>query len=119
LSPLAAGAKLGSWQVVEISELADGAISVILQDAAGRHFQLDVCARDRNHAGPRGPGETERFDVYLANSGDGQLRTHENHGLAAMAIADVVRGNEANLDAAGFLTLRERERRGLARSRLT
>ena len=118
LSPLGAGDALGSWRLIELGALTDGAVSIVLQDASGTAFQLDVCARDPELGAPRGPGQTEHFEVYLANSGDGQLRTRENHGLAAMAIADVIRGNEADLDASGFATLRARERRGLARSRL-
>ncbi|HMR75189.1 MAG TPA: hypothetical protein PKD61_08755 [Polyangiaceae bacterium] len=118
LSPLAAGDALGHWRLVEVAPLTDGAVSIVLRDAAGTHFQLDVCRRDPEPGAPRGPGQTERYEVFLANSGDGTLRTRESHGLAAMAIADVIRGNEANLDASGFATLRARERRGLARSRL-
>ncbi len=118
LAPLSAGDKLGAWVVLSVGELDGGAVSIMMRDASGEDFQLDVCARDERTDAPGGPGQTQRFAVYLANSGKGNLPTRESHGLAAMAVADVIRGNEARLDASGFLPLREREHRGLARRHL-
>ena len=118
LAPLSAGDELGAWLVMSVGELHGGAVSVVMRDASGEDFQLDVCARDSQSDAPCGPGQTQRFCVYVANSGKGDMPTPESHGLAAMAIADVIRSNEARLDVSGFLPLRERERRGLARRHL-
>ena len=108
LAPLGPGETLGSWRIEQVLPLADGATSVVLSDRDGVAFQLDVCKRDPEPGAPRGPGVCERFEVFLANLGDGSTGTHEDHGLAAMALAEVVRGNESALSLDGFLTLRER-----------
>jgi hypothetical protein len=108
LAPLAPGGLLGPWQVERLVELHSGAASVVLKDAAGVAFQLDICARDDAKGALVPPGRSERFDVYLANGGTGEKASFEHHGLAAMAIADVLRQNEAVLANPGYRTLRER-----------
>ncbi|MEZ4220102.1 MAG: hypothetical protein R3B13_04165 [Polyangiaceae bacterium] len=115
LRPLAAGSRLGAWHVQEVLPLTDGAVSVLLRDEAGSEFQLDVCARD---PGASAPGQSEHFAVFVVNRGDGAVPTHESHGLAAMALADVIRGNEAGVDRSGFLSVAARAQRGLARRHL-
>ncbi len=108
LTPLAQGSRLGSWIVDEVHPVEAGCMSVVLRDhRGGEPFQLDVCARDSANSAPRGPGVTEHFSVYVSNNGDGALGTVENQGLAAMALADVIRGNEAHVDRAPFRTLRQ------------
>lgn len=108
LAPLRVGSSLGAWSVAAVVAVADGALSVILSDRAGTQFQLDICARDHSSSAPRGPAATEFFEVFLANRGDGATGTHEDHGLAAMALAEVIRSNEAGADRSEFLTLAER-----------
>jgi hypothetical protein len=108
VAPLAAGVRLGSWRVERLSELEDGAASLVLRDAAGFTFQLDVCARDHAEGALVPPGRSAHFDVYLANGGRGDTASFEHHGLAAMAVADVIRKNEATFDRTGYRTLRER-----------
>lgn len=108
VAPLAAGSALGRWQVESIHEVAGGALSLVLVDAAGARFQLDVCLRDATPGAVTAPGRTEHFEVFLANSGNGATATFEDHGLAAMAVADIVRGNEALADRSGFMTLAAR-----------
>ena len=105
LAPLREGSRLGRWRIERVVPLTHGAVSVVLCDRAGQLFQLDVCARDLAPGAPRGPASTELFEVFLANGGDGATGTHEDHGLAAMALAELIRGNEARVDRSGFLTL--------------
>jgi hypothetical protein len=114
LTPLVEGSQLGRWRVERIVP-ADGALSVVVSDSEGRHFQLDVCARDLTPGAPRAPGESEHFQVFLANRGDGSTDTFEDHGLAAMALAEVIRGNEASVSRSEFVTLAERLARASAR----
>ena len=108
LSPLGGGSKLGAWTVERILPLADGAMSVVLVDGTGTAFQLDICAKDASLAALRGPAVTDKFEIFVANRGDGALGTHEDHGLAAMALADVIRTNEPHVSVDGFRTLAQR-----------
>ncbi len=108
LRPLGPGSKLGRWTLEELRDVSDGAAALVLRDRAGALFQLDVCARDTTAGAERGPASTEHFEVFLANTGDGSTATHEDHGLAAMALAEVIRGNEQRVGRAEFLTLAQR-----------
>lgn len=115
IAPLGAGSTLGHWRIERVLPLEHGVMSVVLCDAEDRRFQLDVCARDLASDAMRGPGETEHFQIFLANRGDGSLGTHEDHGLCAMALAEVIKTNEARVSRAGFVTLAERLRAESAR----
>lgn len=108
VAPLGPGKSLGRWRVEALLEPSGGAASVLLSDAEGRSFQLDICARDRSPLASRGPAQTEHFELFVANQGDGATGTREDHGLCAMALAEVIRGNEALVDRSGFSTLAER-----------
>lgn len=106
LAPLAVGARVAGCTIASIGALEAGAVSLVLQDRDGQSFGVEVCARgDEGHAGP---GRTAYFDVFVVNEGDGATPTFESHGLAAMAVADVLRVNEERVGNGGFLTLDER-----------
>jgi hypothetical protein len=109
LSPLRPGARLYGWTVVSIHDVHMGAIPVILQDADGRRFQVDIL---RKHGeGPRAVADTEKFSVFLANSGNGLTPSNESHGLGAIALATVLTRGEKRGVPGGVMTLRERSRR--------
>jgi len=108
VAPLASGSVLGPWRVLRVLPLDAGAVSVVLVDAEERSFQLDICARDPDPSAVHGPAHTEQFEIFLANEGDGSTSTHEDHGLAAMAVAEIVRANESQLSSGPFSTLRAR-----------
>ncbi len=114
VAPLKPGDKLDRWTVEDLHPVQDGAASIVLSDASGQRFQLDVCARDAS-AATAGPGATEAFEIYLANHGDGSTSTLEDHGLAAMALAEVIRANEHGVPRSGFATLAARVRQDVAR----
>lgn len=101
VAPLSAGDRLDRWTVERVVPVQNGAASVVLSDATGEHFQLDVCARGE---APTAPGHTEHFEVFLANAGNGSKATFEDHGLAAMALAEVIRANEHRVDRTQFHT---------------
>lgn len=109
VAPLAAGSALGRWRVERLIEPEGGAASIVLTDGAGAEFQLDVCARDPSPGASRGPAITEHFEIFVANQGDGATGTNEDHGLCAMALGEVIRGNEALAARTAFVTLAERE----------
>jgi len=104
VAPLAAGDRLGRWTVQQVLPVKDGAASLVLADDRDERFQLDICARDRSSSSPAGPGRSEHFEVFLANSGNGSKATYEDHGLAAMALAEVIRANEQHVDRGLFQT---------------
>jgi hypothetical protein len=110
VAPLGAGSTLGSWRVQGVGALRAGAVSITLLDAAGGRFYLDVCKRDGRSGAPVPPGRSELCDVFVANEGNGSVPTHEDHGLAAMALADIVRTNERRVGIEGLLTQRDRMR---------
>ncbi len=107
VAPLVAGSQLGRWKVAAVLPLREGAISVVMARGSGEHFQLDVVARGQQRA----PGETDFFQVMVVNRGDGSTSTHEEEGLAAMALADVIRTNEHTAERTGFLSLEQRAER--------
>jgi hypothetical protein len=105
--PLVPGSRFGSWTLEKVV-LDERGPSYVVTDPEGVKFQVDVCLRDSDDAAARGPAMTERFDLFVANQGDGSIDTVEMHGLGAMALAEIIRGNEAQVDASGCHTLRER-----------
>lgn len=115
IAPLTNGSRIGAWRVERVIPPADGALSLVLSDRSGRLFQLDICARDMALDAPRSPAASVHFEIFVANGGDGATGTIEDHGLAAMALGEVIRTNEARVSRAGFATLRERVARSAAR----
>ncbi len=111
VAPLAPGTHLGVWVVTGVGALRHGALTVALSTGDGAQFYLDVCARDNGLRAHAPPARSERFDVFLSNHGNGAEPTVEGQGLAAMALAEIVRANENRVRFAGFLTLRERLQR--------
>ncbi len=107
LAPLATGSRLASWRVEGISDVRHGAITVALRGSDGVFF-LDICRRDRRDSAPSAPARSEHYEVFVANMGDGSLPTRESQGLAAMALAEVIRTNEQTVHLPDMLTLAER-----------
>jgi hypothetical protein len=105
---LGAGKVIGAWTVERISEVHAGAVTAVLLDAGGTRFCLDICKRDSGMAAPSAPARTDLYEIFLANEGDGSRPTFENHGQAALALAEIVRANEHAVVMEGMLTLRER-----------
>lgn len=108
LAPLAVGSAIGSWRVERFGRLHAGAVSVELTDVAGESFHIDICARDDGAGAPVPPARTDRCDLFVANEGGGSDPTPEAHGLAAMALAELVRSHEHRVDLRELLTLRAR-----------
>lgn len=106
ITPLTVGSKVAGCTLVKIGALAQGAIGLVLTDRSGQQFGVEICARDEGS--PRSPAETAKFQLYVVNEGDGSLPTVEEHGIAAMTIASVIRKNEAAVETSSFLTLEER-----------
>ena len=108
LAPLTVGARLGEWTVVGMGVLHAGAVGVDLATEQGDVFHIDICGRDGSIGAPTAPAATDRCELFVANEGKGQDPTRESHGLAAMALAEIVRTHEHQVDLRGLRTLRER-----------
>ena len=111
IAPLQPGSSIGAWKVKAVTAVRAGALTVSLVDSAGRAFAVDLCARDDMPGAPVSPARTARFDLFVANGGDGAMPTREEHGLAAMALAEVVRTNEQRMAIPGVMTQRARVKR--------
>ena len=108
LHPLRPGARLARWTLVSIEPFTRGGLGVILEAAPDHLFRLEILARDRSPMAVRPPAETEHFAIFVQNGGDGWSPTIEEQGIAAMAVATLIRRNEAPRSPAGFLTHAER-----------
>jgi len=107
IHPLEAGAALGDWTIERVGELHAGACTLEVSHQ-GALFFLDICSKDDGLGAPRPPARSSRCDLFIANEGDGSTVTIEQQGLFAMAMAEVVRGNEMGMDLSAMLTLRQR-----------
>jgi len=106
VAPLKVGSQIAGCKLEQIGEFLQGAIGLILSDRSGQRFAIEICARDAES--PRSPAQTAKFQLYVANEGDGSVPTIEEHGLAAMHLALVIRENESAIDTSDFLSFRER-----------
>jgi hypothetical protein len=105
------GLRAGSYRVASVGSVTFGAVVITLVNDAEDRFNVDVCARDSGLGALNGPAHTERLELFLVNEGDGSSPTHEAHGLAAMALAEALRGYEDVILASPLLTMRERLQR--------
>ena len=108
LHPLVIGSQIGSWRIEGLGQLHAGAVSVQLSGVDGEKFHIDICARDDVPGAPVPPARTDLCDLFVANEGAGSDPTKEDQGLAAMALAEVIRSHEHRVVLHGLLTLRAR-----------
>jgi hypothetical protein len=113
---IAPGDRFGKAIVTRVGAVLHGAIGVRLIDSTGGSFTVDLLRRD-----PETPGVAQAgsLDAFVMNDGGGVLATNEEHGVAAMAIAQHLADREAaGAPAPSLLTLRERaEERAAPRRR--
>jgi len=105
---LQSGSVVDRWTVEAIHEVHLGGIPVVLKDAQGNRFQVDVLARD---ASVRAVAETQALSFFVVNAGNGSAATAEEQGLAAMALAAVVERRGASSRPVGLLGLTDRQAR--------
>jgi hypothetical protein len=87
------GIHLARWKILEVGEIQRGVLPVAMQAHDGSRFIVEIAARSAS--GPRAVAETSRYALYLANGGDGNTSTVEEHGLGAMALAAALRSRDA------------------------
>lgn len=104
LHPLVPGARLARWTIVQVDPIVNGMVSVKVRADDQHTFDLEIMARDEGAVAGRPPAETVRHAIYVVNGGDGWAPTHEEQGLAAMTLAQIVAKNEQTVRLSGFLT---------------
>ena len=105
---LHSGAELGDYSVVAVHEMHLGAIPVVIENASGRRFQVDVMRRVAGS--PAAPASTNALSFYLANEGNGSKKSREVLGLGAMALASAVAVRGGTIPAE-LLSMTERNAR--------
>ncbi len=113
LGSLTSGTRIGSWTVVSVHGIHLGAIPVVLADAHGRPFQVDVLRRDLAPDARPALSNTPHLSLFLSNRGDGCTVTDEAQGLATLALGTALAERErvGATVPSGLLTLRERRDR--------
>ena len=108
LRELPEGSRLGNkWRVEQIHGVMFGAIPVVLSSVGSGRFQIDIMRRDDQ---TRGVASTEKLELFVANGGNGDKPTDEDHAEAAVAMAEVLARSESAAPRS-LLTLQERHAR--------
>lgn len=102
------GTRFGRWRVVAIHPVTKGAVPVVLADALGQQFQVDVLRRETSGVGGRAIASTRHYALHLANGARGNTATPEDRGLAVMWLAALMRPREFRVAPVALLTLRQR-----------
>jgi len=98
--------KVGGCTVVRVGSVDRGGVPIVLRATGGETFCVDVLRHDDETPGIARAGS---LALFLANGGTGEMRTHEEHGLAVMALAGLLGEREADgKPVPRLLTLRER-----------
>jgi|GEM_PF-913069 hypothetical protein len=105
------GLRFGRWRVVSVLPVKLGAVPVVLESRQGERFQVDVLRRDRSARARRGLSETRGYSLFLFNRGQGDTPTQEDHGLAVLWLAALLRPREHTRPDVALLTQRERTQR--------
>lgn len=109
---LAPGMAFGRWRVVAVNPVRHGALRIDAANAARADdvFALEIMASDPSGESPTPPAEAGDLAIYVRNGGDGSLATIEDHGLAAMALAQHLDHHQAAGRITGLLSHRARSR---------
>ena len=105
------GQHFGRWHVVSVLPVKLGAVPVLLESRRGERFQVDILRRDRSSRARRGLAETHEYSLFLLNRGQGDTPTQEDHGLAVLWLAALLRPRERTVATLALLTQRERTQR--------
>ncbi len=106
-----AGTRLHESTLVSVSDERDGTVPIVLADRHGTEFEVEVMRFD---AATPGVARAGSLAVYMNNGGDGDTATHEDHGLAAMALAaEIARREAGGAKVATLVSLAERRGAGV------
>ena len=110
LAPLAVGSRIGRTSLSEVHGVRLGAAAVGLRDRSGHLLQVDICSHDGGSVVIEAMASTKKYDLFLANSGDGRRPTGQDACLAVRALARIIERNEETLPRLSVITLAERLR---------
>lgn len=105
------GLHFGRWRVVSVLPVKLGGVPVVLESSRGERFQVDILRRDHSTRARRGISDTHKYSLFLFNRGQGDTPTQEDHGLAVLWLAALLRPREHTQPTAALLTQRERTQR--------
>ena len=101
------GTDLQGWYVADVGQVALGAIPVVVSNrATGEQLNIEVCASG-SRANP--VASSKRFDLFVANGGSGNVRTHRDHVIVARALSRKL-DREVKQAPAGMLSMSDRQR---------
>ncbi len=64
-----------------------GTVVAEMERSDGHPFKVQICRRDNGFGAPEPIARTQAYDIFLANKGRGNKRTHEEEGLTIYALA--------------------------------
>lgn len=96
------------WRVAEIGQPSTGAQPILLINRAnGEELRIELCRRGSRQQ----PVASSRyFDLFLANGGNGAVRTSRDHAVVARNLATKLDSHFAGVPA-GVLSMDERHRK--------
>ena len=99
LTPIAVGTSVAGTTVMRVEIDGWGRGTAELRTKKGASFHVDVCTTDAtlDHTAV---AETERYELFVRNGGDGELATEQEVAHAIGALADAIRLNEASAPVA-------------------
>lgn len=101
-------AKTEDWQVAEIGHAKLGAQPILLVNRRnGEELSIEVCRRG-SRLSP--VASSRHFDLFLANGGNGSVRTSREHVVVARSLATKLDRHFAGVPA-GVLSMDERQRK--------
>ena len=96
------------WSVAEIGHTKLGAQPIMLKNrASGEELRIELCKRG-SRLDP--VARSRSFDLFLANNGNGSVRTSRDHIVVARNLASKLDRHFAQLPA-GVLSMDERQRK--------
>ena len=83
------GSNLHRARLVEL-RVEHGSIVADMKRSDGQSFKIQIYRRDEATGAPEPIARTRAYDLFLANSGQGNTKTHEEEGLTIYALASRV-----------------------------
>jgi hypothetical protein len=100
------GARFGRWTIVRVHPMVRGTVRIDVRGNDAQVFALEILARDAFASRP--PAEVGALAIHVCNGGDGWAATHEEQGLAAMALAKLLEQQGLTGPIEGLLSHGER-----------
>ena len=107
---------MGAWLVDLTGVTETGTVDIDFVKADHTSFRIRLCRRDHAPGAPTPVAQTDKYELFLANNGQGELRTDEQEGKTAMVVASLVKKNEVGAQELPVSTIRQRWQRLASKS---